>query len=199
MVFPFSEEISLEDSRARLEPLGQHHFDVLLPHVLSNPRLLQYSPSPFGTEDAWRAYLDGALEARQQENRYAFAMYDKFRGAFAGSTSFGNISMPNDRLEIGWTWLAPEFQKTGLNRHIKFLMLNYAFETLECERVEFRTDSRNLASRRAIRSIGASFEGLLRRHTLMTDGYRRDTACYSILKSEWPDLRRSRFKRIGAK
>ena len=198
MVFPFQDAITLEDGRARLEPLHRKHFDALLPHVVGNPLLLQYSPSPFGTAEALQAYLAKAQDELAMRSRYAFAVYDKLRQSYAGSTSFGHISEKNDRLEIGWTWLAPEFQRTGLNRHIKFLMLHFAFETLSCERVEFRTDSRNLASRKAIRSIGASFEGLMRRHTLMTDGHRRDTVCFSILSTEWPDIRQKRFLGLPA-
>jgi RimJ/RimL family protein N-acetyltransferase len=122
-------------------------------------------------------------------NRYTFTVFDKTKNAYAGSTSFLNISNPDDRLEIGATWYGKEFQRTGLNRNCKYLLMQYAFDNVGAERVEFRTDERNLASRQAIEKIGGQFEGILRRHTVMYDGFRRNTVCYSILKREWNELK----------
>lgn len=92
-------------------------------------------------------------------------------------------------LHIGWTWIGHRFQGTGLNVNMKFLMLQYAFETLEFEKVEFRIDERNLKSRRAVEKLGATLEGVLRQDTVIQDGFRRSTCCYGILKTEWPEIK----------
>ena len=189
----FKEDIILENERVRLSPLGEMHLEKMLPIALQTPDLLQYSPSPFGTKAAMQTYLDIAFQNRKQETRYAFAIFDKQMGRFAGSTSYGNISLKNQRVEIGWTWIAPEFQRTGLNRNCKFLLLRYGFETLNLERIELKTDARNTQSKTAIEAIGGQFEGVLRSHTLMLDGHRRDTVYYSILKAEWPEVKERVF------
>ena len=116
-------------------------------------------------------------------------IFDKVKNVYAGCTSFANISNKDKRAEIGWTWIGKDFQKTGLNRHCKFLLLRYMFEHLGFERVEFRTDERNIQSRTAMEKMGAKYEGALRSHTLMNDGFRRTTVYYSILKEEWNKLR----------
>jgi len=186
--------ITLENERVKLEPLQQKHFELLLPIALKYPNLLQYSPSPFGSKAALQEYFDIATAGRFNKTRTAFAIFDKQKNEYAGSTSFGNISPKDKRLEIGWTWLDERFQGTGLNKNCKFLMLQYAFESLHFERVEFRSDRRNAKSRRAIEKLGAKYEGELRSHLLMNDGYRRDTVYYSILKAEWKNLKASTFK-----
>jgi RimJ/RimL family protein N-acetyltransferase len=137
-----------------------------------------------------------AIEDRRKLAKYSFAIFDKEIEKYAGSTSFGNISNSDQRLEIGWTWIGKEFQRTGLNRNCKFLLLQYCFKILEFERVEFKTDSRNLQSRKAIEEIGGTLEGEFRSHSIMSDGHRRNTVYYSILKNEWPALKNSIFQSI---
>ncbi len=193
--FSFKEKIILEDSRALLTPLKEAHIEQLLPIAEKYPNLLRYSPSEFGLKKHLVNYVSTAIAAREQELRYPFVIFDKEERVFAGSTSFGNIANPHKRLEIGWTWIAEDLQRSGLNRHCKFLMLSYAFDRLEFKRVEFRIDSRNAKSRAAVEAIGGTFEGELRSHTTMPDGFRRNTVCYSILKEEWDVLRSERFKR----
>jgi RimJ/RimL family protein N-acetyltransferase len=100
-----------------------------------------------------------------------------------------NINLTHKRLEIGSTWIGKDFQRTALNRNCKLLLLSYAFEEANTERVEFLTDQRNLQSQKAIEGIGASFEGILRSHITMLDGYRRNSYCYSIIKPEWPEVK----------
>jgi N-acetyltransferase len=107
------------------------------------------------------------------------------------------VSDKDQRLEIGWTWFGKAFQRTGLNRNVKFLMLQYAFEQLQFERVELKTDERNHPSRKAIEGIGGKFEGILRSHMQLPDGFRRNTVYYSILKAEWPALKNGIFKNIS--
>jgi N-acetyltransferase len=187
--FPFDQEIELEDSVALLRPLGIKDVEQLLPVASREEDLLQYSPKPVYNHSLLREYVVNAIHGREMGARYSFSVFDKVRNAYAGSTSFLNIANVDDRLEIGATWYGKEFQRTGLNRHCKYLMLQFAFESLGAVRVEFRTDERNLASRRAIEGIGAKFEGIFRKHTLMYDGYRRNTVCYSILKEEWQSMK----------
>ena len=195
MNFSFDEEIILENAFALLRPINKTDIDCLLPVATKDKDLLQFSPAPIWTRELLKMYIDKAVENRISKNQYAFIVFDKTENRFAGSTSFLNISNPDDRLEIGATWYGKEFQRTGLNRNCKYLLLQYAFDNLQAERVEFKTDERNLASRKAIERIGGQFEGILRRHTLMSDGFRRNTICYSILKSEWPELKKRLLER----
>lgn len=194
MHLDFNKSIQLENEKVLLEPLSMVHHEKLLGHCINNPSLLKYSPIKFGSAIDLKKYIESALDQRKNKNKYAFAIFDKLKQAYAGSTSFMNISLKDKRLEIGSTWIAPEFQKTGLNRHMKFLMLNYAFDELMVERVELKTDDRNIQSKTAIQKIGAKYEGTLRSHMLMTDGYRRDTVYYSIIKNEWLEIQESIFK-----
>jgi RimJ/RimL family protein N-acetyltransferase len=190
MNFLFDEEIILENSVALLTPINETDIDNLLPVATKDKDLLQFSPAQICTRELLKTYIDRAVENKISKNAYAFVVFDKTVNQFAGSTSFLNISNPDDRLEIGATWYGKAFQRTGLNRNCKYLMLQYAFDHLEAERVELKTDERNLASRNAIEKIGGQFEGILRRHTLMSDGFRRNTICYSIVRSEWPEVKR---------
>lgn len=188
----FDQAIVMENDRVRLEPLSMHHFEALRPIAMAYPNLLQFSPSPFGTSEMLKEYMELAFKAQRTKSRYAFAIFDKQQSRFVGSTSYGNISIEHARIEIGWTWIDKETQGTGLNKQCKLLLLSYAFETLAVERVEFKTDSRNLQSKRAIEKLGGTFEGTLRSHTLMRDGFRRDTDYYSILRHEWLPIKNGR-------
>lgn len=197
MKFNFKSNTILENDRVRLEPLLEHHFSSLLPIALQHPRLLEYSPSFFGTAETLQNYLDTAIQQRIEQSRYPFVIYDKLTASYAGSTSYGNIFTYHQRLEIGWTWLGKKWQRTGLNRHCKFLLLSHAFDTLGVKRVELKTDDRNVQSKKAIQGIGAKYEGKLRSHTLMTDGHRRDTVYFSILAEEWEEVKMKIFSNIS--
>lgn len=189
MNFSFEKEIILENTFVLLRPINEADMDNLLAVATKDKGLLEFSPTPIYTKELLKKYIDKAVDNRRKNNRYTFIVFDKKQNAFAGSSSFLNISNADDRLEIGATWYGKEFQRTGLNRNCKYLLLEYAFDNLNAGRVEFKTDERNLASRKAIEKTGGQFEGILRRHTLMYDGFRRNTVCYSILKSEWNDLK----------
>jgi N-acetyltransferase len=188
--FDFNTAIILEDDRVRLRPLQPDDFDNLSPIAFLDKDILRFSPKSVHTPEMLREYVDSALNDRKNNFRFAFAVYDKASGQYAGTTSFVNISNPDKRLEIGYTWYGIPFHRSGLNRHCKWLLLNYAFETLGFERVEFRTDERNSQSRTAIQRLGAKEEGILRSHMVMSDGFRRNTVYYSILKSEWEHIRK---------
>lgn len=189
----FSRDIVLETDAVRLEPLADSHYPVFEKIALAQPDLIQFSPFPFGTVEATQLYFEDAYEGRRKELRYAFAIIDKRTEHFVGTTSIGFVSVKDRRLEIGWTWIERSLQGSGLNRDCKFLLLRFAFETLEFERVEFRTDARNLRSQKAMVKIGAVYEGELRSHTVMPDGFRRNTRFYGILKEEWPRIRSTVF------
>jgi len=194
MKLDFDKNIHLENERVRLEPLTMGHIDSLTPIAINNPNLLQYSPPKFGTVDSLKDYIERYVKMRAQQLIYAFAIFDKEKEQYAGSTSFMNISQVDQRLEIGSTWIGKPFQRTGLNRHCKYLLMQYVFETLQFERLELRTDERNIQSQTAIKAIGAQYEGLLRSHLLMSDGFRRNTVCFSILKHEWPQIKSTIFR-----
>lgn len=190
----FAKDIVLENQRVRLEPLRIDHLRLLMPISDNYPNLLQYSPSPFGSPDFLELYIKDAISSRINGIRYPFAIFDKQNNRFIGSTSFGSFSDRDRRIEIGWTWIDKELQGTGINKFCKHLLLSYAFDKLEIQRVEFKTDHRNTQSKKAIEKIGGTFEGVLRSHTLMMNGYRRDTAYYSILKTEWDLIKNTIFK-----
>ncbi len=178
----------------KLEPLDWPHFDHLLPICLEEPELLKYSPSRFGTEEALREYFQNAINAYENKLRIPLVIFDKRISEYVGSTSFMTISEKDLRVEIGSTWISKKVQRTGLNRAVKAILLSYAFEDWGMERVELKTDARNIQSQKAILGIGATYEGKLRSHTLMSDGHRRDTVYFSILKSEWSNIKKKTFK-----
>lgn len=189
MNFPFETEIILENTTALLRPLQISDFNNLVNIATKDKDLLRFSPKPVYSESLLRDYIQSAVEERKKRSRYYFIIFDKKKNAYAGNTSFLNISNADSRVEIGSTWIGKEFQRTGLNRNCKLLLLTYAFEELGAERVELKTDERNTASRNAIEKIGGKFEGILRSHTLMYDGFRRNTVYYGILKDEWKDVK----------
>ncbi|HTN37623.1 MAG TPA: GNAT family protein [Arachidicoccus sp.] len=193
MQFQYDIDIILQNDFVMLRPIKEADIENLLCVASKDKDLLQFSPNPIFNEVLLKNYIDKVIENRQGKTRYTFCVFDKTKNAYAGSTSFLNISNADDRLEIGGTWYGKEFQRTGLNRNCKYLLLEYAFDKLGAERVEFKTDERNHASRTAIEKIGGQFEGTLRHHTLMYDGFRRNTVCYSILKPEWNKLKNHFF------
>lgn len=187
--FDTSQHLILENDIIKLRPLIEDDYNNLRPIAHRNPDLLRFSPQQVNTEKQLEAYIQKAIEQKKEGSRYPFISFDKRAQEYSGSTSYLNISNDNARLEIGATWLCRGFHKTGLNKQQKLLMLTHAFETLGMKRVELKTDSRNIQSQRAMEKIGAVREGTLRSHTIMEDGYRRDTVYYSILIDEWADVK----------
>lgn len=183
----------LENNRVKLSLLDLSNYKHL-EAIAQEKDLIYYSPSDISTAEKLRDYVQIAVDGYYHQTIIPFIIYDKENEAYAGSTRFGLINWNNKVLHIGWTWLSRNFQGTGLNGHIKFLMLTYAFETLGFEKVEFRIDERNTKSRKAVEKIGATLEGIMRKDTLMKDGFRRSTCCYGIIKSEWPLIKSSIFK-----
>jgi RimJ/RimL family protein N-acetyltransferase len=141
------------------------------------------------TPEEMRSYMESALRLQAEGSSLPFVTIERSSGRVVGSSRFGNYDPLNRRIEIGWTWLAPAWQRTAANTEAKYLMLTHAFERLGCVRVELKTDVLNLASRKAMLRIGAKEEGILRKHTLMWTGRYRDTAFYGILDEEWPQVK----------
>lgn len=172
-------------------PLAMEHLPDLLLQCDGDELILQYSPAMIHSAHHLARYINKAIEGRHERHRYAFAIFDKQAREFAGCSSYMTIVDHEKRLEIGSTWLGRKFQGSGLNRNMKHLMLRYAFDTLGYERVEFMTDERNAQSRRAMEKIGCTLEGVLRSHLYLSDGYRRNSAVYSIIRAEWMEMRDS--------
>jgi len=186
---------SLQNRRAKLLSLEPHHYRDLLP-ISKQVDLYRYGSSDISTPKKLRKYLNEAFDLREKDHALPFIIFDKQLNRFAGSTRFGNIDKKNKVVHIGWTWLGEDFRGSGLNHHIKYLMLQYAFEKLSYQKVEFRIDERNIVSRKAVEKIGAKLEGILRSNVITKTGYRRSSCCYGILRSEWDELKITVFKDI---
>jgi len=188
MAFNFQKDLILENERVQLRPLSRTDLAFLLPFSLKEPDLWTYSLTSAAGEENLEKYLLAALELREKEMGYPFLVYDKKTKKIAGSTRFYSINFHHKTLSIGYTWYGKEFQRTGLNRHCKLLLLTYAFEALDIERVEFRADAKNARSIAAMQGIGCKLEGTLRNDCTAETG-RRDSVVLSIIKSEWPKVK----------
>ena len=180
-----AEHIILEDDVVLLRPLERTDFEHLLHFAVEEPEIWKFSLVAVQGEAGLRNYLDSAMDAREAGTEYPFIVFDKRNNQYAGSTRFYVMELKNGSLLLGYTWYGNSFQGTGLNKHCKFLLLQYAFEILMLERVEFRADIRNHRSVAAMKSIGCTVEGVLRSNNILREGGRRDTIVLSILKTEW--------------
>ncbi len=190
----FEQQIILEDDRARLEPLTEKHFDALMAIALSNTDIWKFTLANIVDEQSFTSYFNTALKERENKTSYPFAMFDKKENRYVGCTRYANISFKDKRLEIGWTWIDPLLQGSGINKHNKYLMLQFAFETLKLNRVELKTAGTNLKSQRAMEKIGAVREGVLRKHSINDIGVIRDTVYYSFINDDWPQIKKTIFK-----
>jgi RimJ/RimL family protein N-acetyltransferase len=175
---------SLENERVKLTLLDLSNYKHLS-EIAQQVNLVQYSPSKIDTVDDLKAYVQNAVECYYQKTAMPFIIFDKQTKMYAGCTRFMNINWNYKVLEIGSTWIGREFQGTGLNLNMKYLMLEYAFDVMNFEKVEFRIDERNIRSRKAVEKIGGSLEGVLRKNVYLLDGFKRNTCCYGILREEW--------------
>lgn len=180
--------ITLEGRVIRLEPLSMAHHARLC-EVGLDEDLWKWIPQPVRTPEEMHEYIQSALDAQAAGTALPFATIERATGRAIGSTRFGNIDRANRRVEIGWTWLGREFQRTAANTEAKYLMMCHAFETWASIRVELKTDSLNERSRRAILRIGAKEEGTLRNHMTTWAGRLRDTVYYGVIESEWPPVK----------
>ena len=180
--------VTLEGRHVRLEPLSQAHQADLAAVGLAED-LWRWIPTPVRTPEDMSAYIAIALEEQARGVALPFALIEKADGKAIGSTRYANIDRTHHRVEIGWTWVAPAWQRTAVNTEAKYLLLRYAFETLGCIRVELKTDSLNERSRAAILRIGAREEGTFRNHMITGSGRIRHSVYFSILDSEWPAVK----------
>ncbi|GAB3289179.1 GNAT family N-acetyltransferase [Parahaliea aestuarii] len=178
--------VTLHGERVRLEPLSPEHAQGLYRQGRSEADWAYMPRGPFVDLADTRHWIDEAVTGSAY---LPFAIVDTGSGRVAGSTRYLNIRPEHRGLEIGWTWLGADWQRTGVNTEAKLLLLEYAFEQLGCIRVEFKTDERNLRSQRALERIGAVREGVLRQHMVVQQGYLRNSVYFSVLDSEWPATR----------
>lgn len=191
----FDTEILLENERARLTPLKADDIDEL-DKVAYEPSIWQLGMSNIKEQKDLEEYIDIALKEKAVKISYPFLIFDKQTNSVAGSTRYANISFQHKKLEIGWTWIHPKHQGTGLNKACKFLLLQYAFEQLQFNRVELKTDILNQQSQKAMRKIGAKEEGIFRCHSITSSGRIRDTIFFSIINNEWKEIKTSIFKEV---
>lgn len=185
----------LETPRVVLRLITREDLPVLL-KLAQDQNIWKYFTKELSNENELSAWIDEALADREQGKRMPFIIIDKDTKSVCGSTSMGNISFPDKRVEIGWSWLGTEYMGTGVNRHAKFALLSYAFEAMKMERVEVKTDNLNERAKAALVKIGMKPEGVLRSHMQMHSNRRRDSIYYSILKDEWQEVKEQYFNEL---
>jgi RimJ/RimL family protein N-acetyltransferase len=195
-ILDFEKDYLLEDDCVLLRPLRPNDWPNLLYFAENEPDIWQFSLVPIAGEFNLKAYIDSALQARQTLKEYPFIVFDKRTQQYAGSTRFYDIQLANNTLQLGYTWYGKNFQRTGINRHCKYLLLQFAFETLGIERVEFRADANNIRSIAAMKAIGCTVEGILRSNVPTPNGGRRDSIVLSILKDEWENHVKEKLKQL---
>ncbi len=189
--------VMLSGRCVRLEPLGEQHADDLLA-AGSDPAIWRYLPrGPFKSIADVSTWIEGACSEMARIDGVPFAIIDLATQRAIGSSRYLAIRRAHRGLEVGWTWLGISAQRTAINTECKLLLLGHAFDDLGALRVEFKTDSRNERSRAAILRIGASFEGAFRKHMICPDGELRDSAYYSVLEDEWPQVRAKLEQRLA--
>lgn len=181
----FEHQPVLENERVLLRPISEEDFDNLLPFSLHEPEIWKFGLVTAAGEENLKNYLSNAVKNLQDKKEYPFIVFDKKANRYAGSTRFYDIQQPYLTTQLGYTWYGKEFQRSGLNRHCKLLLLTYVFEEWGLERCEFRADANNARSIAAMKAIGCVEEGILRNHMPLAKGGRRDSIVLSILRSEW--------------
>lgn len=179
-----TQDYRLENDRVLLRPLLVSDFEHLLHFAIKEPDLWIYSLVSGAGEAGMKNYFDFAFQKKEIADSYPFIVFDKQTQQYAGSTRFYDIQPTHNTLQLGYTWYGKAFQGTGLNKNCKYLLLQFAFETVGVERVEFRADANNARSIAAMKSLGCTEEGILRSNCASPTG-RRSSIILSILKDEW--------------
>ena len=187
-------DLVLETNRAILRPVSADDYEPFLKLAKEDLTMWEYFSLNLADEKQLQRWFELAFSERAANTRRPFAIIDKQTGQIGGSSSLGNISMHDLRAEIGWSWLGPSFRSTGLNKHAKYAMMKYAFETMNFERVEFKTDVLNARARQGLKNVGGIEEGILRSHMTMWNNRRRTSIYYSVLKDEWQGVKERIFK-----
>ncbi len=180
--------VVLEGRHVRLVPLTREHIPGLCAVGLVE-ELWRWIPIPVQTEADMAEYVEIALKEREAGISLPFAQLEAGTGKVIGSTRYANIERLHRRVEIGWTWIGRDWQRSAINTEAKYLLLRHAFESLGCRRVELKTDSLNAKSRAAILRIGAQQEGIFRNHMSTASGRVRNTVYFSVIDSEWPEVK----------
>jgi RimJ/RimL family protein N-acetyltransferase len=182
----FSSHIILENKLLLIRPLSENDIDMI--ETISYSDELGEFGKRVKNREHLEHYFDYCMSSKKEKELYPFIIFNKNTQEPLGITMFGNISFPNNRLEIGWTWLGEKFHGTGINYQCKKLLLDYCFNELKLRRVEFKIDIKNIKSQKAIEKIGAVKEGLLRNYNVQSYGNSKGTYVYSILKEEWSSI-----------
>ena len=183
---PRPKPVVLEGDVIRLEPLSQEHAQGLYTRGRDAGDWTYMPRRCFVDLADARQWIDAALEP---PNQLPFAIVERSKNKVVGSSRYLNIRPEHRSLEIGWTWLGQEWQRTAVNTEAKLLLLRHAFERLNCLRVEFKTDARNLRSQRALERMGATREGVMRKHMIVQEEFARDSVYFSVIDEDWPDVR----------
>ncbi len=191
----FPGNFTLETPRVLLRLLQPDDFNEFS-KITKDPIIWKYFTFNLGDDEQLKNWIKDALQMREASIRMPFTIIDKNINKITGSTSYGNISFYDKRLEIGWSWLGTEYMGTGVNHHAKFALLSHAFEALGIERVEIKTDNLNERAKAALVKIGMQEEGVLRSHMQMWNNRRRDSIYYSIVKDEWEAVKYRFFSNI---
>ena len=191
----FPDRFTLETPRVLMRLIQPDDFNEFS-KITKDPVIWKYFTFNLADDDQLKNWINEALQAREAAIRMPFTIIDKDINKVTGSTSYGNISFYDKRLEIGWSWLGTEYMGTGVNHHAKFALLSHAFEALNIERVEIKTDNLNERAKAALRKIGMQKEGVLRSHMQMWNNRRRDSIYYSIIKDEWEAVKYRFFSNI---
>lgn len=182
--------LTVQGQHVRLEPLTQDNLSEIQA-AAADGELWNLFFTSVPTFEQTQQWLSLALEMQEQQKAIPFVVKNMADGRIVGATRYCNIDHHHKRLEIGYTWYAKSVQRSGINTECKLLLLTHAFETFDCNAVEFRTDWFNRQSQAAIERLGAKRDGILRNHMILPDGRVRDTVVYSIIRNEWPGVKKN--------
>ena len=185
MNFNFKENYILENETVRLRPLEVSDFDLLLEYSVNEPDIWSFNSNGANGAENLKKYIANAIKQREDGREYPFIIFDKISGKYVGSTRFYAILLEVKTIEIGYTWYGKKYQGTGINKNCKYLLLEFAFEKLQMERVAFAANSKNERSINAMKSIGCVVEGVLRNCSTDANGERIDAVKLSIIRNEW--------------
>jgi N-acetyltransferase len=188
------DKVTLDGTFVRLEPLEERHREAIRP-AAQHPEIFTVTTSALGP--LFDPYIDNALKRSDGPHERAFAVFHKKQARYVGMTRYLNIEEAHKKLEIGSTWYEPSVWAGAVNPECKLLLMSHAFEALKFNRVEYKTDARNARSRAAIAKLGATQEGILRKHMIMADGHVRDSVYFSIIDTEWPAVKAGLEKRLA--
>ncbi|MBL7697280.1 MAG: GNAT family N-acetyltransferase [Chitinophagaceae bacterium] len=191
----FPEDFSIETLRAIIRPMKPGDYEAFV-SLQRTADTFKYFTKDISIDSELKQWVDDALREKAEGKRMPFTITDRDTNEICGSMSYGNISFFDQRVEIGWSWLANNYIGMGVNMPVKFALLSYAFEVMKMERVEAKTDFLNERAKAGLLKIGMIPEGVLRSHMLMPDGRRRDSAYYSILRDEWPERKKIFFSHL---